>query len=93
MRLGRYGEVTLSLRGRYQTANAALAVQSAGNIHARLPGISHGSPEYVEAIRAGLADVTWPGRCQKLQDSPAVYIDGAINAESAESFVESVRDF
>jgi dihydrofolate synthase/folylpolyglutamate synthase len=92
MELGRYGEVTVSLLGRYQIANATLAVQSAGNIHARLPGMAHGSPEYVEAIRTGLADVMWPGRCQKLQDKPTVFIDGAINAESAESFVESVRD-
>jgi dihydrofolate synthase / folylpolyglutamate synthase len=93
MEMGRYGDVTLSLLGRYQVANASLAVIGAGNMHARLPGISHGSPEYVAAIRAGLADVTWPGRCQKLQDTPLVYLDGAINRESTESLVESVRDF
>jgi dihydrofolate synthase / folylpolyglutamate synthase len=93
MEMGRYGDVTLSLLGRYQVANASLAVIGAGNMHARLPGISHGSPEYVAAIRAGLADVTWPGRCQKLQDKPLVYLDGAINRESTESLVESVRDF
>lgn len=83
LRLGRYGECTLSLQGRYQVDNATLAVQGAGNMHGRLPGISHGSPEYVAAIRAGLADVRWPGRLQKLQDAPAVYLDGAINGESA----------
>jgi dihydrofolate synthase/folylpolyglutamate synthase len=91
MRLGRYGEVELSLHGRYQIENATLAVQGAGNMHGRLPGIPHGSPEYVEAIRAGLADVTWPGRLQKLQDSPAVYLDGAINAASARSLVASLE--
>lgn len=90
--MGRYGEVTLSLRGRYQVVNASLAVIGAGIVHARLGGIPHGAPEYVERIRAGLADITWPGRCQKLQDSPAVYLDGAINRESAESLVESLRD-
>lgn len=92
MLLGRYGEVTVSLLGRYQVTNATLAVQSAGNIHARLPGVAHGSQEYVERIRAGLSEVIWPGRCQKLQDGPVVFIDGAINAESAQIFVESVRD-
>jgi dihydrofolate synthase/folylpolyglutamate synthase len=90
--MGRYGEVTLSLRGRYQVANASLAVIGAGVMHARLGGIAHGAPEYVECIRAGLADVTWPGRCQKLQDVPAVYLDGAINRESAESLVQSLQD-
>jgi dihydrofolate synthase/folylpolyglutamate synthase len=92
MELGRYGEVTLSLKGRYQVVNATLAVIGAGNVHGRLSGVSHGSPEYIKRIRAGLADVVWPGRCQKLQDKPAVYVDGAINAESALSFVESVSD-
>lgn len=62
-------------------------------MHGRLPGISHASPEYIEAIRAGLADVIWPGRCQRLQDNPLVYLDGAINRESADSLVESVRGF
>jgi dihydrofolate synthase/folylpolyglutamate synthase len=90
MNLGRYGEVTLSLLGRYQIANATLAVIGAGNMHGRLAGVPHGSPEYVEHIRAGLADVTWPGRCQKIQDHPAIYVDGAINAESADSLVESL---
>jgi dihydrofolate synthase / folylpolyglutamate synthase len=93
MELGRYGEVTLSLLGRYQIMNASLAVIGAGNMHARLPGIPHASPEYVERIRAGLADVTWPGRCQKLQDSPPVWLDGAIHTESANSLVESLRDY
>jgi dihydrofolate synthase / folylpolyglutamate synthase len=91
MRLGRYGELEISLRGRYQIENATLAVQGAGNMHARLPGIAHGSPEYVEAIRSGLADVNWPGRLQKLQDSPTVYLDGAINEASARSLVESLE--
>lgn len=92
LRLGRYGEMILPLLGRYQTTNATLAITAAGNMHARLPGVSHGSADYVNAIRSGIAAVQWPGRAQKLQDHPAVYIDGAINAESATSFVESLRD-
>ncbi len=91
MRLGRYGEMELSLRGRYQVENATLAVQGAGNMHGRLPGMAHGSPEYVAAIRAGLANVNWPGRLQKLQDAPAVYLDGAINAASARSMTQSLE--
>ena len=91
MRLGRYGEVTLSMLGRYEVENATLAVQGAGNMHNRLPGIPHGSPEYVEAIRAGLADVKWAGRLHKLQDSPAVYADGATNVNAARSVLESLE--
>ncbi|MBE2269734.1 MAG: hypothetical protein IAE80_15970 [Anaerolinea sp.] len=90
MRLGRYGELTLSLKGRYQIMNATLAVQGAGNMHGRLSGVPHGSPEYVEAIRAGLADVKWLGRVHKLADSPAIWLDGATTVIAARSVLESV---
>lgn len=89
-KLGRYGELEMPVLGRYQIANATLAIQAAGNMHARLKGISHSSPEYIERIREGLANVVWHGRLHKLQDNPAVYVDGAINVQSAENFLKSV---
>ncbi len=92
MSLNRYGEVIVPLRGRYQVMNATLATIAAGDMHARLGGVPHASAEYVERIRAGLSAVKWPARLQKLQDSPAVYLDGAIHSESAVSVVESLRD-
>jgi dihydrofolate synthase/folylpolyglutamate synthase len=92
VRLGRYGELIVPLRGRYQLANMTLATLGAGDMHARLGGLPHASSEYAERIRAGLAAVRWPGRLQKLQDQPAVYLDGAINRESAQSVVDSLRD-
>jgi len=91
MRLGRYGDVELSLTGKYQVENATLAVQGAGNLHGRLAGIAHGSPEYVDSIRAGLGDVTWAGRLQKLAADPAIYIDGATTMIAAQSFIESLE--
>jgi len=92
--MGRYGTVTIPMLGRYEIENASLAVWAAGNLHGRLKtDIKHGSPAYVEKIRYGLENVFWPGRCHKLQDAPAVYIDGAINPLSAKSFIDSVRDF
>lgn len=96
--MGRYGVVDMPMLGRYEIANASLAVWAAGNVHARLvmpdrsSGIHHASPEYVARIRAGLENVFWPGRCQKMSDTPAVYIDGATNAQSAQSFIDSIRD-
>ncbi len=89
MSLGRYGELDLSLHGRYEIENASLAVQGVGNMHGRLPGMTHGSPEYVEAIRAGLADVIWPGRLQKLQDHPAIWLDGTTTVVAAHSVLDS----
>ena len=91
IRLGRYGETFLNLRGRYQVANATLAVLAAGDMHARLGGIPHASGEYAERIRTGLAAVQWPGRLYKVQDSPAVYLDGAVNGDSAQSVIESLQ--
>lgn len=92
MRLGRYGELEVALLGEYQVMNVTLAVQAAGNVHGRLGGISHGSPEYIQAIKHGLAHINWPGRLQKLSDQPAVYVDGAINGTSARSLVQSLED-
>lgn len=89
----RYGEVEMPLLGHYEVDNASLAVWGAGNMHGRLNSdITHSSSEYVERIRMGLANVVIPGRCQKLQDNPAVYIDGAMNLTSADLFIKSVKN-
>lgn len=90
MRLGRYGDLTLSLKGTFQVMNATLAVQGAGNMHGRLKGVSHRSPEYVAAIRAGLADVKWYGRLQKLDDRPAIWVDGTTTVAAGRSVLESI---
>ncbi|MCK6580295.1 MAG: hypothetical protein L6Q98_19555 [Anaerolineae bacterium] len=90
LRLGRYGEMALSQHGIYDLENATLAVQGAGNMHGRLSGVPHASEAYVEAIRAGLADVRWPGRMQKLQESPAVWLDGATTVRAARYMLESL---
>ncbi len=92
MGLGRYGEIDLPFMGHYEIDNATLASWGAGNIHGRLGGIAHSSAEYVEAVRRGLETTIWPGRGQRLQTEPDVYIDGAINPFSARLFLQSVRN-
>ncbi|PJF22388.1 MAG: hypothetical protein CUN56_06220, partial [Phototrophicales bacterium] len=88
---GRYGVVDLPMHGVYEIENASLAIWAAGNMHARLESdIRHASDEYVTRIRTGLERVFFPGRCQKLRENPTVYIDGAINTLSAQSFIKSV---
>jgi dihydrofolate synthase/folylpolyglutamate synthase len=91
IRLGRYGQFELSLFGRYQIGNAALAVQGAGSMHARLPGIGHGTPAYAEAVRGALGGLHWPGRVTRLEEAPHVWVDGAINAASAASLARSLE--
>lgn len=89
--LGRYGQLSMPLLGRYQIDNASLAIQAVGMVHARLQGIAHNTPDYVEAIRKGLAQVQWLGRSQKLSDNPLTYVDGAITVESAQSFIAGIK--
>lgn len=95
--MGRYGVVNMPVLGRFEVDNASLAVWGAGNMHARLmppdgaDPIPHGSDTYVQRIRAGLETIIWPGRCQKVQDHPAVFVDGAINTLSARIYVDSIR--
>lgn len=86
-----YGELFLPLLGRYQIENASLAIRAVEMIQARLSPDRPLSETYIRAIHAGLPKIKWPGRVQKLQDGPAVYVDGAITVRSAESFVASVK--
>ena len=87
-----YGELFLPLLGRYQIENASLAIRAVEMLQARLsPAAALQSEAHIHAIHAGLSRLKWPGRAQKLQDNPAVYVDGAITVRSAESFVASVK--
>lgn len=91
IRLEPYGELFLPLLGRYQIENASLAIRAVEMLQARLSPDRPLSETYIRAIHAGLSRIKWPGRVQKLQDRPAVYVDGAITVRSAESFVASVK--
>ena len=91
IQLDPYGELFLPLLGRYQIENASLAIRAVEMLQARLSPDRPLSETHIGAIHAGLSRLTWPGRVQKLQDNPAVYVDGAITVRSAESFLASVR--
>jgi dihydrofolate synthase/folylpolyglutamate synthase len=39
-----------------------------------------------------MAQVRWPGRLQQLQTQPAVFLDGAVTRDSAESVMASLAD-
>ena len=91
IRLQPYGQLFLPLLGRYQIENASLAIRAVEMIQARLSPAAARPKTRIHAIRAGLSSIKWPGRAQKLQDKPAVYVDGAITVRSAESFLASVK--
>jgi dihydrofolate synthase/folylpolyglutamate synthase len=69
--------VAPSLPGRFQLENALNALAAARLLQNRGFRITG------EAITQGLANVVWPGRLEKLQSHPAVYLDGAHNPSAA----------
>ncbi|PFP27713.1 bifunctional folylpolyglutamate synthase/dihydrofolate synthase [Bacillus sp. AFS073361] len=69
-------QLEISMMGKHQTENAALAVIAAQFLHQK--------GEFIlteQAIRAGLKKAYWPGRFEMLSESPLVIIDGAHNEE------------
>jgi dihydrofolate synthase / folylpolyglutamate synthase len=82
-----YGELELALMGDYQVQNAALALRIAGDLYA---GARQGAVPAPGAVRSGLASVRWPGRLQQLAEAPAVFVEGAVNALSAQALLDSL---
>jgi dihydrofolate synthase / folylpolyglutamate synthase len=74
-----YGILRLALRGEHQVANAIVAVR----LLERLDGC--GVPVPAEAIREGLASVTWPGRLdhRTLPGGRELILDAAHNPAGA----------
>lgn len=74
---GEYTELQLSLLGRHQADNAALAIAAIEALADS--GMPHG------AIRRGVAQVRWPGRIERVCEEPTVIFDGAHNPQAAEA--------
>jgi dihydrofolate synthase / folylpolyglutamate synthase len=69
--------ISPSLPGHFQLENALSALVAARCLQEQGFRISN------EAIEQGLASTVWPGRLEKLQSSPDVYLDGAHNPGAA----------
>jgi dihydrofolate synthase/folylpolyglutamate synthase len=70
-------EIAPNLPGRFQLQNALNALAAARFLQQRGFRITN------EAITHGIAHVTWPGRLEKLQSHPDIYLDGAHNPSAA----------
>jgi dihydrofolate synthase/folylpolyglutamate synthase len=83
---GRLGEhrLTTPLLGTYQLENAATAVAALEALQEQ----GHTIPD--EAMAKGFASVSWPCRMEVLARSPLVVADGAHNAHSMASLLESL---
>ncbi len=74
-------ELTVPLAGRYQVRNAVAALAAARLLAER------GFPVTDEAITRGIAAVRWPGRLDRVQQNPDVFIDGTHNPAGARELV------
>lgn len=86
-----YRDLDLALAGLFQPANAVLAV---GAVRAFAGGAGLAVPD--AAVRAGCAEVRWPGRFQVLPGSagrPALVLDGAHNPAGAAALAASLRHY
>ncbi len=79
-------DLTVSLVGRHQAANAAVAV--AVSLQLRQQGWRIGA----DSIRAGLAAVQWEGRAEIIGRQPWAVLDAAHTVESARCLAETLRE-
>jgi dihydrofolate synthase/folylpolyglutamate synthase len=80
-------ELAPRLPGRFQLQNAVNAVAAARVLVARGYRIEN------EAIELGIAEAEWPGRLEKLQSGPDVYLDGAHNPSAARELAAFWENF
>ena len=76
--------VPLALAGAYQGQNAAMAVAAAETIASHFPNLR------AHAVVAGLGNARWPGRLERVLESPPVIIDVAHNVAGARQLALNV---
>jgi dihydrofolate synthase/folylpolyglutamate synthase len=79
-------EIVPRLPGRFQLQNALNAVAAARLLQARGFCI----PD--DAMARGIAETIWPGRIEKLQAHPEVYVDGAHNPSAARELATFLQE-
>lgn len=82
-------QVDLPFYGRYEIDNATLSLEAArimsGSIRGQVPA------DFSAKAKTALEAAQWPGRCEKLAENPAIYIDGAVNPLSLRVYLESIE--
>ena len=82
----RYPNLKIRLIGEHQLINAAVGI---GTIEA----LSHYDIKIsIDAIRKGLSDTLWPGRCEIINRVPLVVLDGAQNVSSSIALKNTIKE-
>ncbi|AKU17359.1 bifunctional folylpolyglutamate synthase/dihydrofolate synthase [Luteipulveratus mongoliensis] len=84
---GPYDDLFLPLFGEHQAHNAAAAVAA---VEAFIGGGEQ--PLNEDLLRAGLAEVTSPGRLEIVRRSPTVLVDAAHNPAGAQALRDAIND-
>lgn len=81
-----YRNVALNLLGKHQSANAAVALATIGQLRRAGWDLDE------SAARQGLAQVRWPARIEVVSRRPVVVLDAAHNVASVEAFVRALDE-
>ena len=85
---GVYSDVFLPLHGEHQAHNAAVALAAVEAFF----GAGAQRQLDVDAVRAGFAGVSSPGRLERMRSAPTVFIDAAHNPAGAEALARTLAD-
>ncbi|WP_299574042.1 folylpolyglutamate synthase/dihydrofolate synthase family protein [uncultured Williamsia sp.] len=85
---GVYDEVFLPLHGAHQAANAVLALAAVEAFF----GAGADRQLDIDAVRAGFAAVTVPGRLERVRSAPAVFLDAAHNPHGAAALARGLTE-
>ena len=85
---GVYSDVYLPLHGEHQAHNAAVALAAVEAFF----GAGAQRQLDVEAVRAGFAAVTSPGRLERMRSAPTVFIDAAHNPAGAAALAQTLAE-
>ena len=80
-----YDDIFLPLHGKHQAANAASALVA-------VEAFFGDQPLDIEAVRAGFAAVTSPGRCEVVHRDPTIILDAAHNPHGAKALAETLSN-
>ena len=81
---GHYDEIFLPLHGKHQASNAAAALIA-------VEAFFGDQDLDIDAVRAGFANVSSPGRCEIIHRDPTIILDAAHNPHGARAIAETIQ--
>ncbi len=85
---GQYSDIFLPLHGEHQAHNAVLALAAVEAFF----GAGAQRQLDIDAVRAGFAAVTSPGRLERMRSAPTVFIDAAHNPAGAAALAHTLAE-